>query len=95
MAQVELSVVAVQDLDQLIITHGLPTDTRNRVKRSLRALVEFPRIGRKLEGRWSDFRLFLGPWRWLLIIYTYDEHEDRVLVVTIQDARSSTAATST
>lgn len=94
MARVELSAVAAEDLDRLVITHSLPSDTRERLKRSLRALAEFPMIGRQLEGRWSGFRFILGPWRWLLIVYVYDEADDRVLVVTVQDARSSTAATS-
>jgi len=35
----------------------------------------------------------LGPWRWMLIVYAYLEVEDRVVVVTIQDARSSASAT--
>jgi hypothetical protein len=93
-AGVRLSVVAVEDLDRMIVTHSLPADTRSRVRRSLRALERFPRLGRELEGRWSPFRFILGPWRWLLIVYVYDEVEDVVLVATIQDARSSSAATS-
>jgi hypothetical protein len=51
-------------------------------------------MGAELSGRWSPFRFVLGPWRWLLIVYAYDEDEDLVVVVTIQDARSSSAATS-
>jgi hypothetical protein len=39
-------------------------------------------------------RFILGPWRWMLIIYSYEEPADVVLIVAIQDARSSTAATS-
>jgi hypothetical protein len=49
-------------------------------------------MGRALEGHWQPFRFLLGPWRWLLIVYSYDEPTDVVLVVTIQDARSSSAA---
>lgn len=94
MAEVRLSAIALEDLDRLILTHSLPADTRDRVKRSLRSLERFPRIGRELQGRWDSFRLLLGPWRWLLIVYVYDEREDVVLIATIQDARSSTAATS-
>ncbi len=94
MAEVRLSAIALEDLDRLILTHSLPADTRDRVKRSLRSLERFPLIGRELQGRWDSFRLLLGPWRWLLIVYVYDEREDVVLIVTIQDARSSTAATS-
>jgi hypothetical protein len=92
-ARVELSASAVEDLDRLIITHSLPADTRMRVGRSLRVLRDFPLIGRELSGRWSGFRFILGPWRWLLIVYAYQEHDDRVLVVTMQDGRASSAAT--
>lgn len=41
--------------------------------------------GAPLEGRWEGFRFALRPW--MLIIYAYDETEDRMDVVTIQDAR--------
>jgi hypothetical protein len=92
--EVRLSVVAVEDLDRMVLTHSLPADTRARVKRSLRALERFPRLGRELQGRWRPFRFVLGPWRWLLIVYVYDEARDVVLILTIQDARSSAAATS-
>jgi plasmid stabilization system protein ParE len=94
-ARVELSAIAVEDLDRLILTHSLPIDTRPRLRRSLRVLEEFPLIGRELAGRWQDMRFVLGPWRWLLVVYRYEESEDRVLVLTLQDARSSAAATST
>jgi hypothetical protein len=66
-------------------------DTRARVRRSLCLLERFPSVGRELEGRWRPFRFILGPWRWLLILY--DEEQDVVLVATMQDARSSSAAT--
>jgi hypothetical protein len=91
---VELSLAAVEDLDRMIVTHSLPVDTRARVKRSLGILEQFPLIGRQLEGRWQPLRLLIGPWRWLLLVYLYDEHDDLIVVVTIQDARSSSAATS-
>jgi plasmid stabilization system protein ParE len=93
-AEVRLSAIALEDLDRLILTHSLPADTRARVRRSLRALERFPRLGRELAGRWDSLRFVLGPWRWLLIVYVYDEREDVVLIATIQDARSSAAATS-
>ena len=93
MAEVRLSADAVKDLDRMILTHSLPPDTRERVRRSLRVLEQFPRIGRQLDGRWRPLRFILGPWRWMLIIYSYEEPEDVVLVVAFQDARSSSAAT--
>lgn len=91
MASVELATAAIEDLDELIRTHSLPGDTRARVSRSLRALTTFPLLGPALAGRWEGFRFLLGPWRWLLLVYVYLEEEDRVAVVTILDARSSTA----
>jgi len=93
MARVELAQAAVEDLERLISTHSLPPDTRERVKRSLRSLEDFPYIGAPLEGHWQGFRFLLGPWRWMLIVYEYFESEDRVVIVTIQDGRSSPAAT--
>jgi plasmid stabilization system protein ParE len=93
LSEVRLSLDAVKDLDRMIITHSLPPDTRERVRRSLRPLEQFPRIGRQLEGRWKPLRFILGPWRWMLILYSYEEHDDIVLVVAVQDARSSAAAT--
>ena len=94
MARVELAVAAVEDLDGLVRTHTLPSNTRARVARSLRALERFPLMGPALSGHWEGFRFLLGPWRWMLLVYVLIEAEDRVVVVTIQDARSSTAATS-
>lgn len=93
MPSVELAAAAVEDLDGLIATHSLPPDTRMRVARSLRALERFPLLGPELGGRWEGFRFLLGPWRWLLLVYILMESEDRVVVVTVQDARSSAAAT--
>jgi hypothetical protein len=90
-AAVELAVAAVEDLDALIRTHSLPADTRPRVARSLRSLGQFPLMGAALDGRWEGFRFVLGPWRWLLLVYVFIESEDRVVVVTIQDGRSSAA----
>ena len=94
MAEVWLSAAAVEKLERMILAHSLPADTRARVARSLEPLSRFPLLGRELEGSWNPFRFILGPWRWMLILYVYEESEDVVLVVTIQDACSSSAATS-
>ena len=77
----------------MIVSHSLPADTASRVAKSLRPLVSFPRLGPALHGRWDGFRFLLGPWRWMLLVYVYLEHEDRVIVVTVQDGRSSSAVT--
>ena len=93
LAEVRLSAVAVEDLDRMIVSHSLPPDTKNRFRRSLCILEQFPNIGRQLDGRWRPMRFILGPWRWMLIVYTFEESSNLVIVLTIQDARSSAAAT--
>jgi plasmid stabilization system protein ParE len=93
-ARVELARGAVEDLDRLIRVLSLPADTRDRVRVALRPLAEFPRLGPELPGRWRGLRFVLGPWRWMLLVYEHREDEDRVVVLTIQDARSSSAVRS-
>jgi len=92
MARVELAAAAVEDLERLIRSHSLPSDTNERVKRSITALERFPLMGASLDGRWSDFRFLLGPWRWMILVYVVLDDDQRVVVVTIQDGRSSTFA---
>jgi plasmid stabilization system protein ParE len=92
-ARVELAHAAVADLDRLARTHSLARDARDRVRASLEPLQRFPRLGPELAGRWEGFRFLLGPWRWMLLVYVFDERSDRVVVVTIQDARTSSTAT--
>jgi plasmid stabilization system protein ParE len=92
-ARVELSAAAVEDLEALIESHALPRDTRRRVARSLGVLERFPEIGPELTGRWRGMRFLLGPWRWMLLVYVVLDDRERVVVVTIQDARSSAAPT--
>jgi plasmid stabilization system protein ParE len=94
-ARVEVARAAVEDLDHLIRILSLPADTRTRVKRTLRPLARFPRLGPELGGRWVPFRFVLGPSRWLIIVYVILEDEDRVVVVSMQDARSGSAPTAT
>jgi len=84
---------AAEDLARLIVTHSLPADTTERVKRSLRPLSDFPLLGAPLEGRWHEFRFILGPWRWLLILYAFDREQDVVSVVGFQDGRASRSPT--
>ena len=92
MARVELAAAAVEDLDRLIRSHSLPPDTKERVKRSIAALHRLRLMGAPLDGRWSDFRFLLGPWRWMILVYVILDDDQRVVVVTIQDGRSSTFA---
>jgi plasmid stabilization system protein ParE len=80
---------ARRNLDELIETLSLPPSTRERVTSSLAPLRRFPRLGAALDGTWSGFRFVLGPWRWMIVVYSYDEALDRVAIVTIRDARSA------
>jgi plasmid stabilization system protein ParE len=94
LARVEVSRTAAADLERLIRTHSLAKNTKQRFKRAVRPLGRFPRLGPELGGQWSGFRFVLGPWRWMLIVYVHLEEAGRVVIVTIQDARSSRAARS-
>ena len=93
MTRVLVAPAAAADLERLVSTHFLPADTLTRVYGSIEPLADFPLLGSSLEGRWRRYRFVLGPWRWMLIVYAYDSDADLVAVVTIQDARSSIAAT--
>lgn len=88
MARVELARAAVEDIDRLIAVLSLPEDTRARIRRSLEPLQRYPLLGPELSGRWEGYRFVLGPWRWMVFVYLYEEARDRVVVVTVQDARS-------
>jgi plasmid stabilization system protein ParE len=89
MASVVVTPTARRNLEDLIETLSLPSTTLDRVKTSLEPLSRFPRIGAPLEGRWAAFRFVLGPWRWMIVVYRYDETRDEVAIVTIRDARSA------
>jgi plasmid stabilization system protein ParE len=94
MARVIVTPEALEALDRLIVSHSLPADTKERFRRSLRPLEAFPRLGRELEGGgYAGLRFVLGPWRWMVIVYEHDDAGDVVGVLTVQDARSSSAAT--
>jgi hypothetical protein len=82
---------AADDLERMIVTHSLAPDTAKRVWRSLGQLTTFPSLGAALDDPWAGFRFVLGPWRWMVIVYSYDAATDQVNVPTIQDGRSSRA----
>lgn len=84
--------LARDQLRNLIKSRQLPDDTRDRVTRTLAMLEEFPRAGKQLSGVWRDCRALIGPWGWLIVVYTYLEAEDRVVVIAFHDARTSDAA---
>ena len=93
LSRVQLTEGATKQLTDLISTHRLPPDTRTRIKRVLQPLGRFPEMGAALEhgAPVHGLRFVLGPWRWMLIVYTVVE--DRVVVVAIEDARNSNAVT--
>jgi plasmid stabilization system protein ParE len=94
MTSVVVSPEAADSLARLIVSHNLPADTRERVRRSIRPLAEFPLLGRSLEGGGYDgLRFVLGPWRWMVVVYEHDVTGEVVNILAIEDARSSTAAT--
>ena len=89
-----VSPAAAASLARLIVTHSLPADTNERFRRSVAPLAEFPRLGKALEGGGDEgLRFILGPWRWMLIVYTYGREADVVAIATVQDGRTSAAAT--
>jgi len=89
-----VSPTAKKNLSRIITTHHLPPDSRTRVRNRIQALADFPLMGSRLGGRWDGFRFILGPWPWMLIVYSWDREEDQVNVVTIEDARMADSATS-
>lgn len=80
-------------MDEAISTLDLPPDAWSQIARSLRVLETFPLAGPELPGRWAPSRFVLGPWSWMILLYSYEESSDRVYVVAMRDARSATSAT--
>lgn len=91
MARVVLTDAAVGELRELIDSHQLPDGTAGRVRRSLRALEDFPELGAPLSGVFAGRRFLLGPWRWMILIYRFYPDRDLVAVLAIIDGRSSSS----
>src|SRR6478672_4454419 len=72
-ATVRLTHKAADQLERLIVTHSLPVETWTRVAESLRVLEQFPLAGRDIAGGGGGLGAMIGPWRWLLVGYSYDE----------------------
>jgi hypothetical protein len=51
MARLESSESALAGMDRLILSHSLPSDTRERVEASARPLERFPRFGPERQNR--------------------------------------------
>ncbi len=94
MARVFVAQRARTDLAELIQIHSLPDDAVPRVRASIEPLALFPQIGKRLTGRWRGFRVALGPWPCMLIVYVYDESTNTVAIAAIHDAREASSATS-
>jgi hypothetical protein len=90
-ARVVVTAGAAVELRRMIRTHSLPANTMERVVRSLSVLEAFPEIGPALAGHWEGYRFVLGPRSWM--VFVYEVIDDVVAIVTVQDARSSSAAT--
>jgi len=93
-AEVRLAQDAVADLEELIATHGLPHNTKPRVRRRLSLLATFHEGAPLLPGR-EPCRGLLGPWPWMLWVYRYDAESEIVEVARVFDIRTSSAPTLT
>lgn len=93
MAEIIVSPEASDALNRLMRAYNLPADTNDRFKRSVDPLGRFPLMGRALERELEGKRFVLGPWRWMVIVYRYKEETDEVLILTVEDGRTSQAAT--
>jgi hypothetical protein len=63
----------VADSDGLVRMHSLAGDTRERVRDVLEPLQQLPRLGSRTRRTREGFRFILGPWRWMLRVYVFDE----------------------
>ncbi len=95
MAQIRVTEEARRNLEELIEVLNLPDDTRPRVRDSLRTLIVAPESGRDLLPPFAPARWVIGPWRWMILVYLYDDATDVATVIAIQDGRSRDAASST
>jgi len=91
-AQVIVTPRARRDVDEAISALNLPDDAWTRIVRSLRTLETFPLAGVELGRRWAPTRFVLGPWPWMILLYSYEEASNRVFVVAMHDGRSATSA---
>jgi hypothetical protein len=91
--RVVVTEAAARSLAELIDSHSLPADTAERIRRSLSPLRRLPGLGRVLDPATPEVRVLLGPWRWLVIVYSYRETDDLVAVLTFVDGRSARSAT--
>ena len=96
MARLEWSERALAALDDLVLTHSLPPETRARIESSARPLARFPRFGPKLGELPGDaeLRFLIGPWPWLVIVYVFLASESRAVIVAVEDGRAASSTVS-
>ena len=69
----------------MISTHSLPADTRGRVRRSIEPLCSVSAdLARRSRVAGATTDSFSRPWRWMVIVYSFDPETDVVAVATIQ-----------
>ncbi|HEX4520286.1 MAG TPA: type II toxin-antitoxin system RelE/ParE family toxin [Gaiellaceae bacterium] len=93
MARVVVTEAAARSLAELIDSHSLPDSTTERIRRTLAPLERFPHFGPALDGTFPELRFLLGPWRWLVIVYTYREADDTVAALAFEDGRTARSTT--
>lgn len=93
MARVVVTADAARDIRDLVRTHQLPADTKERIKRSFPALAVFPELGAPLGRSLVPGRFILGPWRWMIVVYDFDRTRDTVVILNVVDGRTSTSPT--
>ena len=93
MTRVVVTEAAARSLAALIVSHSLPPDTAARIRRTLALLEQFPRLGPVVHSAMPEVRFLLGPWRWLVIVYTYRETDELVAILAFEDGRSANSAT--
>lgn len=91
MPRVVVSAEARRDLLELIRTRNLPADARQRVRRAIQPLRDFPALGSDLGPAFGGRRFLLGPWHWMILIYRHYPEHDVVVILAIVDGRTSTS----
>jgi plasmid stabilization system protein ParE len=92
MATIIVTPQAQRDIEAAISALELPADSWGRIAVSLRVLETFPLAGPQLEGRWAPLRSIVGPWRWMILLYRFEQSSDQVFVIAMHDARSAGSA---
>ncbi len=92
MARIVVTETAARSLAELVVSHSLPEDTADRLRRTLAPLERFPLFGPAYDPARPELRFLIGPWRWLVIVYAYREPEDLVAVLAFEDGRSASSA---